>query len=166
MSCDTSVTEAVISYGQKGKQITKKNKEKGDMIMKKRILLFAALFLVLIGMAFGPAKIAQAKRVNLNRLNGKYYAMEHNTKIKVSKNRARIKGFLNGYGDQKDAGRVNKSFRLAKNVKYSFGEEVNEMITNERIPKSEFVNLLYEGYSCVNIRFRNGKITEMKIVYD
>ena len=135
-------------------------------MMKKRILLFAAMFLVLIGMAFGPAKIAQAKRVNLNRLNGKYYAMEHNTRIKVSKRRVRIKGYLNGYGDQKDAGKVNKSFRMAKKVKYSFGGEVNEFITNERIPKSEFVNLLQEGYSCVEVRFRNGRITEMKIVYD
>ena len=135
-------------------------------MMKKKVLLFAAMFLVLIGMAFGPAMIARARGTNLDRLNGKFYAMQHNTQITVSESSARIQGFLNGYGKQKDAGEVDKEFALAGNVKFSFGDEVNELITNEEVSKAEFVKLLNEEHSCVNIRFKNGTITEMKVVYD
>jgi len=134
--------------------------------MKKKVILFAAMFLVLFGMVLSPSKTAHAKRVNLNHLSGKYYTVSRNTSVTLSGNKVHIKGNLNGYGNQKDAGKVNKSFRLAKKVKYSYGQEVNELVTNHRISKKAFKKRLRKAHPLVDITFKNGKATKLKIVYD
>ena len=134
--------------------------------MKKKVLLFTAMFLVIFGMALSPARTAHAKQVNLNHLSGKYYVVYRKSHLSLSGKKVHIKGYLNGYGNQKDAGNVNKSFRLAKKVKYCYGQEVNELVTNHRISKKAFNKRLRKPHCCVDITFKNGKATKLKIVYD
>ena len=134
--------------------------------MKKKVLVFAAMFLAVFGLVFAPASTAHAKGINLNRLNGKYYTVREHTSLTLSGKKVHINGFLDGYGNQADAGKVNRSFRLAKNVKYNYGMEVNETVTNHRCSRSTFISRLKKDYSSVNVTFKKGKVTNLKIVYD
>ena len=135
--------------------------------MKKRILVFAAMFLVMLGIAFAPAKTTQAKSNKYTQLNGKYFSVPDNTRLKVTKGKIRINGYLWGYGKNKDFGRVKKTFKTAKNVKFVQGMEVNELITDHKISRKEFVKRYKaKDFGSIVTTFKKGKITRIKIVYD
>ncbi len=135
--------------------------------MKKKVLIIAAMFFVMLGIAFAPARTTEAKSSKYTQLNGKYYSVPHNTRFKVTKGKIRINGYLWGYGKNKDFGRVKKTFKTAKKVKFVQGMEVNELITNHKISRKEFVKRYKrKDFGSIVTTFKKGKITRIKIVYD
>ena len=140
--------------------------------MKKRILVFAAMFFVMLGIAFAPAKTTEARSIkNVKTLTGKFYSVKNRTRIKVVKGKVRINSYLGEYvrNDGKDEreGKVKRTFKTAKNVKYLYGWEVNELNTNHKISRKAFVKRYKEKeFGSIAYTFKNGKITKIKIVYD
>lgn len=133
--------------------------------MKKTALLFAAVFMMIFTVATAPAIRSHAKSINRKVPDGKYYTVKESTKVKLNGNRVTIKGYLDGYGSQKEYGKIRKTVSLARGVKFSRGMEVNEDITNKRITRTEFSKRLKKGkFDCINFKFKNGKVTAMKLV--
>ena len=140
--------------------------------MKKRILVFAAMFFVMLGIAFAPARTTEAKSIkNIKTLSGKFYSVKDHTRLKVGKGKVRINAYLGEYvrkdGKEEREGKVKRTFKTAKNVKFYYGWEVNEMITNHKISRKAFItHYKVNEYGSIAYTFKNGKITKMKIVYD
>ena len=142
-------------------------KKKGRKHMKKKVLLIAALFLVMLSIAFVPARTAQAKGSKYSKLNGKYYFVNGKGRIKVTKGKFRINAKLLGYGKNKDFGQVKKTFKPAKGFKYVYGDEVNELITNHKTTRTKFVKRYKKkDWGSIVFTFKKGKLTKAKIVYD
>ena len=134
--------------------------------MKKKVLMIAALFLVMLSIAFVPARPTQAKS-KYSKLNGKYYFVIGKGKIKVTKGKTRINAKLMGYGKNKDFGQVKKTFKNAKGFKYTYGDEVNEMVTEHKTTRTKFVKRYKKkDWGSIVFTFKKGKLKKVKIVYD
>ena len=82
--------------------------------MKKTALLFAAIFMMIFTVATAPAIRSNARSINRRVPDGKYYTVKGSTKVKLNGNKVTIKGYLDGYGPQKEYGKIRKALTLKK----------------------------------------------------
>lgn len=133
--------------------------------MKKKVLLFAALFMMVVTASFTPSKASQAKSISRKVPDGRYITVKHYTKIRIYGNKIHIKGYMFGDEYTKDYGKINKTLKLRKNAAFSEGTEVNDYITNHKISRRRAIRLLKDKkHPYVTIKVKKGKVYAVKLL--